>query len=482
MAGLPRILICDDDPLFHLAVKLAFKKGFQFFSASNGDEALALLRKTVFALVLLDIQMRTPTEGLTYIRRFKDVDSDLSIIITSGVKEFGVVRDALRLGADDYILKGVENDDLTEAVAHAVLRSVQTKNLVRCNERQSAEVFRLQQEGQSLIGISPSMQLLRRQIVKARESSANVLISGETGTGKEVVARLLRKAPPSAASNASSNASSNSSSNAAMEPFVAIDASTIQSSMAESMLFGHQRGAFTGADQSQKGIFEEADGGVVYFDEIANMPLEIQCKLLRVLEEKEIKRLGSQRVIPLEFRVICATNQNLEDLAQRGLFKEDLLQRLNVIPLTVVPLRERKEDLPGLIEHCLRRHNKGNRALSFDKEAMDCLQGYDWPGNVRELSNLVLFLLSMSENDPVTLSDLPPRMRREVGGPEVKGNPVAAPTFYTEISKFEKKILQDALLQNQGKVSRTASLLGIDRSHLYIKLKEHGLFVNRKFS
>lgn len=479
MAGLPRILICDDDPLFHLAVKLAFKEGFQFFSASNGDEALALLRKTVFALVLLDIQMRTPTEGLTYIRRFKDIDSDLSIIITSGVKEFGVVRDALRLGADDYILKGIENDDLTEAVAHAVLRSVQTKNLVRCNERQSAEVLRLQQ-GQSLIGISSSMQLLRGQIVKARQSSANVLISGETGTGKEVVARLLRKGSSNASSNSSSNASSNASSNVLMEPFVAIDASTIQSSMAESMLFGHQRGAFTGADQSQKGIFEEADGGVVYFDEIANMPLDIQCKLLRVLEEKEIKRLGSQRVIPLEFRVICATNQDLEELVQRGLFKADLLQRLNVIPLTVVPLRQRREDLPELIEHCLRRHNKTNRALSFDQETMDCLQRYDWPGNVRELSNLVFFLLSMSENDPITISDLPPRIRRVVEEPEVRDNPVVAHTFYTEVSKFEKKILQDALLQNQGKVSRTASLLGIDRSHLYIKLKEHGLFVSRK--
>ena len=480
MANIPHILICDDDALFQSTVKLAFKGEYRFSSAMNGDEALALFRKQSFSIVLLDIQMRTPTEGLGYIQRLKEIDPDISIIITSGVKEFEVVRDALRLGADDYILKGhtpgraqdqgqlqdpdqnPSNNELAQAIAHCISRAVRQKNLVRCNERQSAEVLRLQ-HGQPLVGVSPQIEALRCQILRAKESFTNVLITGETGTGKEVVARLLRNGA---------------------EPFVTIDSSTIQSSMAESILFGHERGAFTGADKVQKGIFEEADGGVVYFDEIANMPLDIQCKLLRVLEEKEIKRLGSQRVIFLDFRVICATNQNLEALVEQGKFKEDLLQRLNVIPLTLTPLRERREDIPVLIDHLLfdlvRKSHRINREIHFDKVILKCLSEYHWPGNVRELSNLLLFLLSMSENDQITLTDLPSKIRQ--GTLEGK-SPILGPSrggnFHNEIFKFEKKILQDALLQSEGKVGRASSLLGIDRSHLYTKLKEHGLFEGR---
>jgi DNA-binding NtrC family response regulator len=477
MATVPHILICDDDSLFHSTVKLAFKVGYQFSSAMNGDEALVLFRKRSFVLVLLDIQMRTPTEGLAYIRRFKEIDPDISIIITSGVKEFGTVRDALKLGADDYILKNMESDEL----AHAIVRAVRQKDLLRCNERQSAEVVSLQRK-HALIGDSQPMELLQRKIVKVRESSANVIITGETGTGKEVVARSLRKTML----------------NGSMEPFIAIDASTIQSSMAESVLFGHERGAFTGADKVQKGVFEEADGGVVYIDEIANMPLDIQCKLLRVLQEKEIKRLGSQRVISLDFRVICATNQNLEVLAEQGKFKVDLLQRLNVIPLELVPLRARVDDIPALIEYFIRKENKKNRPLFFDDEILTTLKGYRWPGNVRELSNLVLNLITMSENDRVTLADLPAKIqnsaKRSVCPPLIEAGPnfgkvesrigdfpslQASQTvdisFYEEISKFEKRILKEALFRAQGKVSQASVSLGIDRSHLYCKLKEHGL-------
>lgn len=262
----------------------------------------------------------------------------------------------------------------------------------------------------------------------------------------------------------------------ALVPFVAIDSSTIQSSTAESILFGHEKGAFTGAERTTKGVFEEADGGIVYFDEIANMSLEIQSKLLRVLQEKEIARLGSSKLIPLQFRVISATNLDLEEMCSKGRFKDDLYQRLCVVPLKVPPLRERREDIPLLLKHFSNIHRHPAGPLTFTSEAIEILTRYNWPGNVRELVNLIAYLSVMSDSNQVESRILPEKIR--LGSSPRHASPSPATTsreFYKRMEEVELSILRDEYRLAEGNVSQMATNLGMDRSHLYTKLKQHGI-------
>ena len=252
-------------------------------------------------------------------------------------------------------------------------------------------------------------------------------------------------------------------------PFVAVDSSTIQSTTAESTLFGHEKGAFTGADRQVKGVFEEADGGIVYFDELANMPIPIQAKLLRVLQEKEVTRLGSTKTLKLEFRVVCATNRNLEEMAARGEFKEDVLQRLNVLPIHLPSLRERAEDIPLLVSHFLKQNER--TGLSFSDDALDVLKQYSWPGNIRELANVLAFTTTLVETDVIEIADLPPKLR-DVSRPAPRSSETG---FYEQVAQFESQLLTEAYSKYQGNISKMALGLGMDRSHLYTKLKEFGL-------
>jgi DNA-binding NtrC family response regulator len=331
-----------------------------------------------------------------------------------------------------------------------------------------------------LVGESPQMITLRRNIEKVRAGSGNVVITGDTGTGKELVARQLRRKFP----------------DGSLEPFLAVDSATIQSTMAESTLFGHEKGAFTGAEKAAKGIFEEANGGIVYFDEIGNMPLEIQAKLLRVLQEKEILRIGSSKVLKLDFRVVCATNRNLEEMVTKGQFKDDLLQRLNVIPLHLSPLRERREDIKSLVEHFVARQHTAFGALEFTDNSIRILKAYSWPGNVRELGNLISYLATMIEGKEVDVADLPPKFRdverliesqAAQNATSNSANKGIADTsgksaFYDRVSAFEEALLKAEYLKHEGNVSQLALTLRMDRSHLYSKLKEYGIHSTRRGS
>lgn len=449
---LPKVLIVDDDSLFHLATKAALKGLFDVRSAYNGDEALAILKNQQIEILLLDIQMRTADEGLRLIPQIKELESELPIVMTSGLTDFSSVREAMRLGASDYVGKNLEQAELI----HAIQRQLENKKLKTANQQKDFQV-RAEHRSHQLVGNCESIQKLRKMIDKARASAFNVVITGETGTGKEVVARLLRK----------------TMSDGSLEPFVAVDSSTIQSTTAESQLFGHEKGAFTGAEKTTKGIFEEAAGGIVYFDEVANMPLHIQSKLLRVLQEKEVTRLGSTKPIALDFRVVCATNRNLEEMVAKGEFKDDLLQRISVIPLSIAPLRERSEDIPALLAHFSEKH--GASHLHWTPEAIDCVRAYRWPGNIRELGNLVAFVITMCDSPEIEVSDLPPKFResliqkRETAGPSDQ-------SLYDQVAVFEKQVLGRELEATQGNISKMALKLGMDRSHLYTKLKEHGLY------
>ncbi|MEK6705242.1 MAG: sigma-54 dependent transcriptional regulator [Bdellovibrionota bacterium] len=469
MAKQATILICDDDQTFQLALRQALKERYTVRSAYNCDEASVIIRNSQIDILLLDVQIRTPDEGLKFIPRFHELDGSLTIVMVSGQTEFTVVREAMRLGASDYIPK---DSDLNELL-HALDRILEKRRLLTRHEQQDFEA-RSQQNRHILIGESAVIAALRKATEKLRNTKANIIINGETGTGKEVIARLLRSTLP----------------DGTLAPFVAIDSSTIQSSMAESLLFGHEKGAFTGADATRKGMFEEADGGIIYFDEIANMPPEIQAKLLRVLQEKEIMRLGSSRIISLDFRVVCATNKDLEKQVREGSFKDDLFQRLNVIPLNIPPLRERAQDIPLLIKHFTNLLNKQQgRNINFTDCALNAFEKYSWPGNVRELSNTISYIAATSENDEIDIVDLPPKFR-DIQAPSTCETPASgihktsdessiAPSgernFYQIVGKFEHELLAREYTASEGNISKLAISLGMDRSHLYTKLREHGL-------
>ncbi len=316
-----------------------------------------------------------------------------------------------------------------------------------------------------LIGKSEAIQDLRRIIKKVKQNNLNIIIHGETGTGKEIVARMIRKALPSNLS----------------EPFVAVDSSTIQSTIAESMLFGHERGAFTGADRQQKGLFEQANGGIIYFDEIGNMPLDIQAKLLRVIQEKEIRRIGGTITIPLKFRIIVATNKNLDEMVKKGEFKEDLYQRLNVIPISIKPLKERVEDIPVLIEHFLNQDICNKNELIFSNEAVRVLEEYPWSGNIRELKNMVGYVATMTDGDIIKISDLSNDIQKFATSSNFSQTKQGKEffsenkTFYDRVVEFEKKYLIDVYTKENGKISTISRKLQMDRSHLTQKLIEFGI-------
>ncbi len=459
--NIPQVLICDDDSMFQFNVKHSLKGRFECHTAYHCDEAVTILKKRSIDIVLLDIYMREVDEGLHAIPRLLAIDPDVLIVINSSIKDFRIVREAMRLGAIDYIVKDFDKEDLLLILD----KTLEHQKLKRRNEQQNFETHTIHQQ-KVLIGESRPISILRRTIEKVRKSTANVIIFGETGTGKELIARQLRRALP----------------DSSLEPFLAIDSSTIQSTMAESILFGHEKGAFTGATHTTKGIFEEANGGTVYFDEISNMPLPIQAKLLRVLQEKEIIRLGSSRAIRLSFRTICATNKCLESMVGRGEFKDDLLQRLNVIPIKIPPLRDRLEDIPLLIEYFIKKHC-GEFPLVFHARTIKVFQNYSWPGNVRELENQIAYLATMFEGNEVLPEDLPERFQmreNDTNSLNLESHSGHTSSYYEHIATFEASLLKEEYKKYKGNISRLAEALEMDRSHLYKKLKNFGIYSSHR--
>jgi DNA-binding NtrC family response regulator len=462
----PKVLICDDNQNIHLAIKSELASEYEFKSAFNSEEAKVILKKNQMDLVLLDMEIEHSRSGLDLIPQILELQDDAKIIMFSGNRDFDAVRNALKGGAFDYILKDAGVDELR----HVLSKTLIHQQTSRQNQQNQFELKK-QHSNVSLIGNSAPIQKIKKQIEKAKNSPAPVVIFGETGTGKEVIARSLRRTLP----------------DGSLEPFIAVDSSTIQSSVAESMLFGYEKGAFTGADKTTRGLFEEANGGTLYFDELANMPLDIQNKLLRVVQEKEVLRMGSSKPITLDFRIICATNQNLEELCKQGKFKEDLYQRLCVLQIDTPAMRERMEDIPELLEHFAEKYRGNQQKLEFQPDAISTLQHYSWPGNVREISNLVLYLYTMSDGMEISPLDLPPKMTKEAGKPAPKGIESlgstagsSAKTFYEAVSEFEQKLLKEKYEQFNGNVSKMAAALEMDRSYLHSKLKSFGIHTARK--
>jgi two-component system nitrogen regulation response regulator NtrX len=449
------ILVVDDEEGILQALSAILRdEGYQVAEAQGGTQAVKSVAKDPPSAILLDIWM-PDQDGLETLRQIREIAPDVPVIMMSGHGTIETAIKAIKLGAYDYIEKPLSLDKVLLLVQHAI----ETRRLSEENVRLRATITRRL----ALIGDGPAMKRLKAEIATAASSHSRVLISGENGTGKEVVARLIHAQSPRAAG-----------------PFVDVNCAAIPDTLIESELFGHERGAFTGATAMKRGRFEDADGGTLFLDEVGDMSLITQAKVLRVLQEQRFTRVGGGKTIEVDVRVISASNKRLTEEIARGAFREDLYYRLNVIPLSVPPLRDRIEDVPALAEHFLREiaAEQGIKPKTLHPGALDALMRYRWPGNVRELRNTIERLLIMAPGPVIAPADMaPPFTGRGSTSPD--GAASAAPDTAISLRDarlaFERAFIAQALRAHDGNVSKTAEALGLERSHLHRKIKLLGI-------
>jgi two-component system nitrogen regulation response regulator NtrX len=446
------ILIVDDERGIRDAlVALLEEEGFEAEAAATGEDCLRALERKRFACVLLDVWL-PGIDGLDVLRRIKSNEDGAAfaspaVVMISGHGTIETAVRATKLGAFDFI----EKPFTTDRVVLTVRNALRQRELERVNS-QILEELRAEYV---MIGESAPMRALRQQIALVAPTDARVLIYGESGTGKELVARAIH-----------------ANSRRASAPFVETNCAAIPEELIESELFGHTKGAFTGATQSKRGKFELADGATIFLDEVGDMSLRAQAKVLRVLEEGKFELVGGATAMRVDVRVLAATNKRLEDEIERGAFREDLFYRLNVIPFEVPPLRDRLEDVPLLVEHFNRKFSvaHGKRPKEFSSDALDKLQNYSFPGNVRELKNTVERVVIMHAGDVVKASDLPP-----LGANAPPATPFRFPSFKEASEAFDREFIRRKLEEAEGNVTRAAELMGIDRSHLYRRMRALGI-------
>jgi two-component system nitrogen regulation response regulator NtrX len=447
------ILIVDDEPgVLNSVSKILEDEGYQVTVAKSGPEALKLIATDQPALVLLDIWM-PEMDGLETLKRVREQAPRVQVMMMSGHGSIETAVKAVKLGAYDYIEKPLSLENMTLRVRHALdQRRLEEENL---NLRTKVE------RRFELVGTSPVMQRLRTLIATAGPTSGRVLISGDNGTGKELVARAIHM-----------------QSSRRDKPFVAVNCAAIPETLIESELLGHERGSFTGATAQKRGQFELADGGTLFLDEIGDMSLSTQAKVLRVLQEQQFTRVGGSKLIKVDVRVIAASNKNLAKEIEKGTFREDLFYRLNVLPIEVPPLRERKEDIPLLVEHFLRSHaeEQGLKVKDIDHDALEVLQQYEWPGNIRELRNLIERLMIMVTGSTIEATHVAVFLQSKPGMQATAPSAAAlAGRSYDSLREarnaFEREYISRKLREHNWNVSKTAEDLKIERSHLHRKIK-----------
>jgi two-component system nitrogen regulation response regulator NtrX len=443
------VLIVDDEPaILSTLANVLTDEGYQVVTASGGAAALASLQQEAPAVVLLDIWM-PDLDGLDTLQQIKQRRPQTIVIMMSGHGSIETAVRATKLGAYDYIEKPLSSEKVLLVLRHAFTeRRLAAEN---SNLRDTID------EQFDLLGISPAIQRLRGQIAAAAPSLSRVLIYGENGTGKELVARAIHRHSPRRD-----------------RAFVEINCAAIPESLIESELFGYEKGAFTGAAEQKKGRLELADGGTLFLDEIGDMYLPTQAKVLRVLEEQQFQRLGGNKTHRIDVRIIAASNKYLPDEIRQGRFRDDLYYRLNVIPLTVPPLRERREDLPLLADYFLERfaREQGQPVKRLTDDAVRALQAYHWPGNVRELKNYIERLVIMVPETVLDPHRLPPLGDEASVPPAVSIDRHATEPLKQARARFERDHILRALEAHDWNVSHTALSLGIERSHLHRKIKE----------
>jgi two-component system nitrogen regulation response regulator NtrX len=457
----PRVLVIDDEAAIRDSLRMILEyEDYQFVGAASGQEALDVVRRERPDIVLLDIKM-PGMDGMEVLRKLRALDDGLPVVMISGHGNTATAVEAIRSGAIDFLDKPLSSERVI-----VTLRNVLRQSELSSENRDLKVAMESKYE---LVGQSPALRNVLEAVTRAAPTNATVLLLGESGVGKELVARTIHRNSPRAS-----------------QRFVQVNCAAIPEELIESELFGHEKGSFTGATEKQVGKFEQADRGTIFLDEVGDMSQKTQAKVLRVLQEQEVERLGSARTIKVDVRVIAATNKNLEEAIEHGEFREDLFFRLNVIPIVVPPLRERREDIPRLVQHFAKRtaeeHNL--KPKRFDQSAMDALQRYRWRGNIRELRNTIERLLIMTPTEVVRGDDLPAEIRsgespRAVPESDAAKNsemPATGPGTLREFKDAaERAYLVQKLRENNWNISRTAELIDTPRSNLYKKLEQYGI-------
>lgn len=447
------ILIVDDDKSICMLIKsiLSVEKNYEVTTTSSGEACLKYIREQMPDLVLLDIQM-PGIDGIETLKRIKEYDSRIPVVMMSAHGTIEKAVKSMKLGAYDFISKPLERDRLLITAKNALIASSLKKEVDELKtELKQKYTF------SNIIGQSGVMQEIFKSVEKVVNSNVTVLIQGESGTGKELIARAIHF----------------HSSVRSGKPFVAVNCTALPESLLESELFGHEKGSFTGAVGRRIGKFEQANNGTIFLDEVGLMSFATQAKLLRVLQEREFERVGGAELLKVDVRVISATNRDLEDAMKKGEFREDLYYRLSVFPIKLPALRERKEDIPLLAAHFLKKYSdqENKKVEDINPDALELLMAYNWPGNVRELENAIERAVVLTNEDEITAKELPPAVR-SIGEKKIYESDN---TLSSWIEKLEEDALRQALLENEGNISKTAKKLGIGRATIYRKAKKYGL-------
>lgn len=437
------ILIVDDEESIRDTLRAVLEdEGFVVDTVASGEECIAALGRQSYGCILLDVWLGG-IDGLQTLAELRDMGADAAVVMISGHGNIETAVAATKLGAFNFVEKPLS----LEKTILVVRNALRHRELERVNAQLTAELG----EEYVMIGESVSMRALRKQIAIVAPTDGRVLLYGESGTGKELVARAIHAASQRSAA-----------------PFVEVNCAAIPEELIESELFGHVKGAFTGATTAKKGKFALADTATLFLDEVGDMSARVQAKVLRVLEEQRFSPVGSNSSVRVDVRVLAATNKRLEDLIERGEFREDLFYRLNVIPFELPPLRDRLEDVPLLIDHFNGRFSRayGRKPKTITPEAMEVLSNYAWPGNVRELRNTIERIVIMLAKNKIGPADLP-----AFGSEEPAASSFRFPSFKEATDAYQREFIQRKLAEADGNVSRAAELMGVDRSHLYRRMR-----------
>jgi DNA-binding NtrC family response regulator len=447
MVGGERILIVEDDDLMReLMTKILAGEHYHIFQASSGEEALKLLQEQTIDLVLTDLRL-TGMNGLQLLTEVRSFDQEIVVIVMTAYASVETAVEAMRKGAYDYLTKPFINDEIRVMLR----RALNQRHLSRENRHLKREL-RERYRFENIVGNSEAMEKVYRLIEKMSGISSNVLIVGETGTGKELVARAIHY-----------------NSERSDRPFVAVNCGALTESLLESELFGHLKGAFTGAIANQEGFFRKADKGTLFLDEISEVSHGLQVKLLRAIQEREVIPVGGREPLRFDVRLIAATNRLLEDEVKKGTFREDLFYRINVITIPLPPLRDRKEDVPLLVNHFLQKYAQrlGKPSVKILREAMQALVNYDWPGNVRELENMIERAVALCEEDLIERTDLPDKLT------QVKIAIRDLDEYEMTLDALEEQHIKKVLQKVSGDKVKASQILGINLSTLYRKLARY---------
>lgn len=450
-----KILIVDDELNMRLVLSAMLKKeGFDVSAAANGREALQILQSTNVAVVITDLKM-PDIDGMELLTRVSERHPEIPVIMITAHGTIATAVEALKKGAFDYITKPFDLDDLKNIVAKAVRTRVLKESELSVAP---SEVERI-----GMIGTSPKTMEVFEAIKRVAPTTTTVMITGETGTGKELVADAIHYNSPRK-----------------KNPLIKINCAAIAETLMESELFGYEKGAFTGAAVTKPGKFELAHKGTLFLDEVAEIPREMQVKLLRVLQEQEFERVGGLRTIKVDVRIIAATNQNLSRQVQTGNFREDLYYRLNVFPIDIPPLRERKEDILPLIVYFLDKFNKKlGLAVGMDSDVKDVLRRYEWPGNIRELENLIERMILLARNNQITLQEIPAEFKDAANKVAVSldegGDKPLKAYMRGQVENVERQMILKCLEESGGNVTQAAKKMGLSRKGLQLKMIKYNL-------